>query len=184
MASAVQTYRFTPEEFVRAWDAGAFSARVELVEGEVWPVSIGRWHGRTTGCVMRALPNDRFTVTTESLLTDDSVPDPDCWVGAGDAAPVERVGRRLTRWDPADVLLVVEVADETLAQDLGVKADVYGRAGFASYWVIARDGVYAHADPTPRGYRTRTTYAPGEDVPVPYTDALLAVDDLLAPDEA
>ncbi|MGI8873159.1 MAG: hypothetical protein ACR2KP_02300 [Egibacteraceae bacterium] len=28
-------YRFTVEEFVRAWEAGAFSQRVELVDGQV-----------------------------------------------------------------------------------------------------------------------------------------------------
>jgi hypothetical protein len=56
MASAALTDRFTPEEFVRAWDAGAFSTRVELVEGEVWPVPIGDWRGDTTGRITRALP--------------------------------------------------------------------------------------------------------------------------------
>jgi hypothetical protein len=130
---------------------------------------------------MRALPNERFTVTTASLITDDAVPDPDCWVRRRDAVGAARVGRRLTRWDPADVLLVVEVADETLTQDLGVKAGIYGRAGFAVYWVVAREGLHVHTDPTPLGYRTRTTYAPGERVAVPYADAELAVDDLLAP---
>lgn len=35
-------------EIVReAWEAGAFDHRVELVEGEVWPVVIGDWHGET-----------------------------------------------------------------------------------------------------------------------------------------
>lgn len=181
MASAALTYRFTPEEFVRAWDAGAFSARVELVEGQVWPVAIGRWHGRTTGRITRALPNDRFVVTTESLITDDSVPDPDCWVCERDAQPTGRLGRRLTRWQPADVLLVVEVADETVAQDLGGKAAVYGRAGFGVYWVVTREGIFEHTAPTPQGYRIRTTYRPGEMIPVRHAAAELAVDDLLAP---
>lgn len=181
MASAASTYRFTPEEFARAWDAGAFSTRVELVEGEVWPVSIGDWHGDTTGRIMRALPDDRFVVTTASLITGDSVPDPDCWVRAPDAQPVGRLGARLPRWDPADVLLVVEVADETLAQDLGTKAGVYGRAGFAVYWAATREGIVEHTEPTPHGYRTRITYRPGETIPVRYAGLELAVDDLLAP---
>lgn len=180
MESAALTYRFTPEEFVRAWDAGAFSGRVELVEGEVLPVSIGRWHGRTTGRITRALPNDRFDITSESLITDDSVPDPDCWVCAGDAVSIGRFGRRLSRWRPADVLLVVEVGDESASYDLSVKAGVYGRAGFGVYWVATREGIFEHTDPTPRGYRIRTTYLPGEMIPVRHSGIELAVSDLLA----
>jgi hypothetical protein len=181
MASVASAYHFTPEEFLRAWDAGAFSTHVEMVEGEVWPVSIGQWHGDTTGRITRALPNDRFVVTTASLITEDSVPDPDCWMRPAAAEGVDRVGRRLTRWEPTDVLLVVEVADETVAQDLGTKAGVYGRAGFSVYWVATREGIFEHSDPTPRGYRTRTTYRPGETIPVRHAATELAVDDLLAP---
>lgn len=180
MSTAAATYRFTPEEFVRAWDAGAFSGRVEMVEGEVWPVAIGQWHGRTTGRITRALPNHRFEITSESLITDDSVPDPDCWVCAGDAVSIGRFGRRLSRWRPADVLLVVEVGDESAAYDLAVKAGVYGRAGFPVYWVATREGIFEHTDPTPQGYRTRTTYLPDEMIPVRHAGTTLAVSDLLA----
>lgn len=79
------------------------------------------------------------------------------------------------------MLLVVEVADETLAQDLGKKAGVYGRAGFAVCWAATREGIVEHTEPTPHGYRTRITYWPGETIPVRYAATELAVDDLLAP---
>lgn len=181
MASAAQTYRFTPEEFVRAWEADAFSTRVELIEGEVVPVSIGPWHGVTTMRIIRALPNDRFVITGESLVTDDSVPDPDCWVRAATARPAGRLGSRLSRWAPHDVLLVVEVADTTIAEDLGTKARMYSRASFPLYWVATREGIYEHSQPTPDAYRLRTLYRPGERIGVHYADVELAVDDLLAP---
>jgi hypothetical protein len=84
----------------------------------------------------------------ESLVVEDSVPDPDCWIRPREAMGVGSVGTRLTRWRPQDVLLVVEVADETVSHDLGPKARVYARAGFSVYWVITRDGIYEHTEPT------------------------------------
>jgi Uma2 family endonuclease len=181
MGESALTYRLTPEEFARAWEAGAFSRRVELVDGEVWPVAIGGWHGRTTARLSRALPDDWFTVISESLVAGDSVTDPDCWVAPAGAEPVGRVGARLAVWRPADMLLVVEVGDEAVEQDLTVKARVYAQAGFAVYWVVTRDGIYEHTDPVGDGYRLRTHHRPGERIPVRYAGTDLAVDDVLAP---
>ncbi len=129
-------YRWTRDEFVRAWEVGAFERRVELVEGEVWEVSIGPWHGETTGQVIRALPGDGVKITMATLPAGDSLPDPDCWVLRAGASPAGTIGRRLASWRPEDVLLVVEVSDESVTQDLGVKALLYGRAGYAVYWVV------------------------------------------------
>jgi len=184
MSETALTYRFSREEFVRAWEAGAFSTRVELVDGEVWPVTIGGWHGRTTARLIRALPDDRFIVTSESLVTGDSVTDPDCWVASAEAEPVGTVGSRLALWRPVDVLLVVEVSDETVEQDLTVKARVYAQAGVRVYWVVTPEGIYEHTDPLDDGYRVRTHHRPGETIPLGYADTHLAVDDVLAPLEA
>ncbi|MEU1957765.1 hypothetical protein [Nocardia sp. NPDC019255] len=41
MTEASIAYRWTRSEFLHAWEAGAFDHRVELVEGELWPVVIG-----------------------------------------------------------------------------------------------------------------------------------------------
>ena len=43
MSSTVAPYRWSVSEFLRAWEAGAFDNRVELINGEVWPVVIGDW---------------------------------------------------------------------------------------------------------------------------------------------
>ena len=37
---------------------------------------------------------------------------------------------------PADVALVVEVSDSSLARDRGEKRDNYGRAGIPVYWIV------------------------------------------------
>ena len=83
-------------------------------------------------------------------------------------------------WDATDVLLVVEVADETTIQDLNVKAKLYGRAGYPVYWVVRQEGIWVHTGPISTGYRTRVEYRHGERIAVPYADAALAVDELIA----
>src|SRR4029453_15512981 len=87
--------RWDPDEFVRGWGADGFDRRVELVDGEVWPVTIGSWHGDTTMRVARALPNGTVTVSTSTLPTGESLPDPDCWVRPVGATPIEALGTNL-----------------------------------------------------------------------------------------
>jgi Putative restriction endonuclease len=179
VSEAALIYRWSRDEFVRAWEAGVFDHRVELVEGEVWPVVIGPWHGKTTMRVARALPDAGGEVTSATLPAGDSLPDPDCWVLRAGAEPSESIGARLVAWRPEDVLLVVEVADETVLQDLGVKARLYGRAGYGVYWVVTQDVIYEHTEPTPDGYRVRVEHRRGDRIPVRYAGAELGVDDLL-----
>jgi hypothetical protein len=180
-ATEPSRYRWSQDEFVRAWEAGAFDRRVELVEGEAWSIVIGPWHSETTGLVSRALPDGGIRVMMGTLPAGDSLPDPDCWVRRADTSPAENIGRRLALWRPDDVLLVVEVSDDSITQDLGVKAKLYGRAGYGVYWVVTPDAIYEHTDPTGTGYRTRVTYKPGERIPVGYAGTELEVSALLAP---
>lgn len=180
MTTAATAYRWRLEEFIRAWEADVFVARAELVDGEVWPVSIGTWHGDTAARVLRALPNGDHQVTTSSLPTGSSLPDPDCWVRPASAQPRRRLSDRVCEWSPADVVLVVEVADETLEQDLGAKSVLYARAGYRCYWVVTHEGVYEHTDPTEVGYQVRHLRRPGESLNV-YAGREIAVADLVAP---
>jgi hypothetical protein len=179
MTQSAPTYRWSRSEFVRAWEAGAFDHRVELVEGEVWPVVIGSWHGDTVGHLVALLRHTGVRVTTATLPTGESLPDPDCWVRRAEAEPVGTVGSRLAVWDPNDVLLVVEVSDDTMLQDLQSKARLYGRAGYAVYWVVTHDAIYEHTSPTSTGYRTRVEYRSGERIPLGYAGSELAVSDLI-----
>lgn len=181
-APTVGRHRTTLREYLTAWEAGAYETRTELLDGEVWDVSIGAWHGDVTMTVGRTLPNGTVTVTTMSLASGESLPDPDCWVRRKGAQPVEQLSPRMTRWASADVLLVVEVSDETRDYDLGRKAEIYAEAGFAHYWSVCQDGVYAHSEPIAGTYRVRTIYKSGDRVPVPYAPEVeLSVEDLINP---
>lgn len=179
------TWHWDEAAFVRAWEGDVFGAqRVELVEGEVWPVTIGAWHGSVAANLIRALPNDAWQVTTSTLPAGGSIPDPDVWVHRRGAAPLARLGAtgRMLRWSPGDVPLVVEIADSTFAADTEVKPRVYGRAGFPTYWVIHRGGAEVFTDPYESGYRSVLHVAPDGVLHVPYTSVALSLADLLIAD--
>lgn len=183
MTDSGLTYYFSRDEFVRAWEAGAFDHRVELVNGEIWPVVIGDWHGETVMRMARLLPDTRVRITGATLPAVNSLPDPDCWVRRADTEPTARIGQRLHEWDPADVLLVVEVSDETILADLSIKAKLYGSAGYPIYWVVTPEMIYEHSEPKHDGYRKRIEYGRGDRISVPYADVELAVDDVIGPQE-
>lgn len=179
MTAADLRYRWTPEAFLRADAAQVFDGRVELVDGEVWPVVIGDWHGPTTMRIGAALAGPDLVVTQQTLPAGASLPDPDLWVRRSSAEPTGSVSTRVSRWAPADVLLVVEVSDETVLADLTTKAKLYGAAGFPVYWVVTREAVHEHLSPVADGYRSITRYLSGQRVPLRHTGTSVAVDDLI-----
>lgn len=173
--------RWTAEEFVDAWEAGAFADRhrVQLVDGEVWDLGpIHGWHGRAVPRIVQLLAAEGVLVTTETLPMPRSMPDPDAWVLRAGAEPVGSV-RGYARYDPADVLLVVEVSDATLRADLTSKAAVYAEGGVEHYWVLGRDALHVHQGPTNRGYAHVDLLAREDTVALPYASRTLPVRDLL-----
>jgi hypothetical protein len=177
------TFVWDEASYLRAWEAGVFGEqRVELVDGEVIRVVIGDWHGQVTARVIRRLPEDGWRVTIATLPSSGSLPDPDAFVVRVGAEPVARLGtqRTISRLNPGDVGLVVEVADASLVFDTEVKTVVYGRAGFGCYWVVHRDGVEVFTDPFEGGYRERRHVDPDGEVEVPYASgSTISVAELL-----
>lgn len=57
---------------------------------------------------------------------------------------------------PADVIVLIEVADSSLPFDLTTKAMLYARNGMAEYWVADVDGrqMHIHRNPSADGYRS------------------------------
>ncbi|MFN7291354.1 MAG: Uma2 family endonuclease [Pirellula sp.] len=63
------------------------------------------------------------------FVCDDNRPEPDIlWLKP------KRYGA--TRPTAADVMLLIEVSDSSLANDLQIKADIYAESGVAEYWVV------------------------------------------------
>jgi Uma2 family endonuclease len=65
---------------------------------------------------------------------------------------------------PADVILVIEVADSSLGFDRGVKVPLYARAGIPAVWIVdlGRKLVHVYSGPSPDGYLERHTRRAGE----------------------
>ena len=83
----------------------------------------------------------------------ESAPQPDiAWVA------FRRYADR--RPQPAEVSLLIEVADTSLAFDTEVKAGLYAAAGIADYWVVdlISRGVIVFRDPRAGRYETRSTH--------------------------
>jgi len=70
--------------------------------------------------------------------------------------------------DPADVLLLIEVSDTTLAYDQGKKLALYARYGISEYWIVDVEARCVHVHLEPSG----NTYAQIRTVMIP--DALSA----------
>jgi len=65
---------------------------------------------------------------------------------------------------PADTLLVIEVADTTLAYDRGVKLRLYAKSGIPDFWIVnvQNETIEVYGAPTPEGYQTKTIKCKGD----------------------
>jgi hypothetical protein len=111
--------------------------RVELIEGELVAMApIGSEHSGTVNALTRLLVEivgDRGVVAVQNpvQLDDLTEPEPDFAV----LKPRPDYYRRATpRAD--DVLLLIEVADSSLAYDRAVKRSLYARHGIPEFWIV------------------------------------------------
>lgn len=133
-----QRHRFDVDAFLRLAEAGviASKARVELIEGDIVEMApIGWRHAKIVDRLNRLLvraAGDEALVSVQNALqlSAFAAPQPDLML----LAPAYESQPRLP--EPADVLLVVEVAESSLAFDLGAKADLYARSGVRECWVV------------------------------------------------
>lgn len=135
----MQRHRVTVEQYHRMAEAGVLApdARVELIEGEIVDMAPMKSRhasvvGRLNAILGRAVGLQAMVWCQLPLrLSRDSEPEPDLMLlkprsdfysGAHPAA--------------ADVLLLIEVSDTTLAYDRGIKLPLYARHGVAEVWIV------------------------------------------------
>jgi hypothetical protein len=145
---------------------------VELIHGWLVPkMSKNAPHRVSTRKVRRSLerilPSGWYAETQDPVTLADSVPEPDVSVAR------EELSEDATR-NPAaaDVAMVVEVSESTLARDRGSKKQLYAEARIPIYWIVnlEDDQLEVFADPTGPSaqpdYRTSQVFGPEEQVPV------------------
>lgn len=155
----VRRHKLSVEDFHKLGEAGVLHAdsRVELFEGELVDIApIGCWHAGVVAMLTEVFVR-RATDTTvwtqgPVRFADDSELQPDVTV----LRRREDFYRSATP-RPADVLLLVEVSDSTLAYDRGPKLDLYARHGIREVWIVnLRDQrLDVFRGPAPEGYRIR-----------------------------
>lgn len=181
-------HRFSIAEYHRLVEVGLLDedARVELLEGWIVPKkSRSPLHDAVIHVLLELLRNQlaaEFAVRVQgALLTNDSEPEPDLAVVIGPS------GRyRDHHPSTGEVLLVVEVADASLARDRR-KAAIYASIGIPAYWIVnLRDGsveVRTQPEAERRRHAATAVHRAGEAVEVRNNEQLLAtlrVDDLFA----
>ncbi len=172
-------YRFTIEDYLKMGEAGILlpEDRVELIDGQVVAMSpIGTWHVVSIMRLNRILagqlgkgyglsPQGGLNIGKHSQLVPDIVvvPSEDQW-DTGLRGP--------------DCLLVIEVAQTSLATDRTTKKAIYASEGVPEYWIVdlSARAVEVYRDPQDGDYRSRTRYTremvvpcdsvPGVSVPV------------------
>jgi Uma2 family endonuclease len=129
----------TVAEYHRMGEVGILTEddRVELIEGQLIAMSpIGSNHAGTTNRLNRVLVRlvgERGVVAVGNpvQLDDLSEPQPDFAI----LKPREDDYRRATP-RPDEVLLIIEVADSSLAYDRTVKRSLYARHGIPEFWIV------------------------------------------------
>ena len=191
-ALPVQTFtptrrRFTVEEYCAMAEAGilAEDERVELLDGEIFVMPpIGPPHEDGTTRLSRALIlrlGDRAWVRVQNSvrLNDYGLPEPDI------AVVRFRDDYHRNRPTPADVLLVIEVADSSLRRDRELKLPHYAAAGIPEVWIanVPARQVEAFHDPVNGVYQSRRIVpADGQISPIAFPDVVLTVGEFLLGD--
>jgi Uma2 family endonuclease len=176
---------FTVDQFHQMGEAGIFSEddRVELLAGEIVDMTpIGSRHA---ACVSRLTHlfaphlGEAFVLRVQDpvQLDDYSEPQPDL-------ALVKPRGDfyRDAHPRPAEVLLLIEVADTSVEIDRAEKIPLYAASGVPEVWIVDLNAghVDVYRDPASGGYQTHETVVRGGSLrPAALSQVELSADSLI-----
>src|SRR5258708_10659424 len=183
-AIPVERKAFTVGEYEQMISAGVLSEddRLELIEGEILAMSpIGGLHIQVV---------TRLTRLLVLLLKDQAVVSIQNPVRLRNSEPQSDVAvlRPSVNDEPtgvpraSDVILVIEVADTSVALDRAVKIPLYGREGIPEAWLVdlGQGAIEVYRGPSLSGYRNKQTLGAGDTLTIEgVADAHLRVDDVL-----
>jgi Uma2 family endonuclease len=183
---AVARRLFTREEYHRMGEAEILkpTERIELIQGEIVEMApIGRRHyafvdNLTQLLIMRLAGRAIVSAQGPIALADDSEPQPDVAVYRRRAVPYKDADR-----GPDDALLLIEVAETSLAYDRSTKLRLYAAAGIVEYWVVdcGAEAIEVHRAPHADGYRDVRRVAGAATVsPQAFPDVVLSLTEIFA----
>lgn len=185
MSVQIQRRWFSVDDYYRMIDAGILSEddRVELIEGEVIKMSpIGKFHAacvnRLNALFNRLLGRTVIVSVQNPVRVDDfSEPQPD----------ISLLKPRDDFYSsgyptPADVLLIVEVADTSIQFDRMRKIPLYAQAGIPKVWLVdlGRDLIEVYAKPAGGLYQDFREARRGETLTLSsLPNLVISVEDIL-----
>jgi Uma2 family endonuclease len=152
MSVQLQKHFFTIDEYYLMAQGGVFAEddRLELIEGEVIEMSPIREHH--SGCLNRLNKllhrsvGELAIVSVQAPISSDdfSEPQPDVALLKPRADFYSN-----SHPTPADVLVIIEVADTSVEYDRRVKLPLYARAGIPEAWlvILPKDSIEVHSEP-------------------------------------
>ena len=178
-------HKLNVDEYYRMGEAGILGEddRVELIDGEILDMApIGPGHEATVSglnetlvmaCMGRAIVSPQNSVR----LGRWSAPQPDLAVlrrRPDYYSTGERAG-------PEDVLLLIEVADNSLRYDRTVKLPLYARARIREVWIVdlKRGVVEVSRAPAGDSYADMTTHRRGESIALSLAPEIVVKLDLI-----
>jgi len=159
-------HHFTVEEYFALSKLGLLPERTELIEGDIYDMSAhSPRHRKVVNIVtdnLKAALQGKATIFAQSTLAFEGwSPEPDVMVLKYDP---DQYGDRQPTTD--ETLLIVEVADTTLAKDKGLKLRNYAWQGVREYWVVnlLEDVLEVYRHPRGEEYGERATYTFQDEV--------------------
>ena len=182
---SVQLKRWTRAEYEAIVAQGILApeSHVQLLDGEIIQMTPqGALHRTAVTLVAEAVrailpPGYHVQVQAPLAISDDGEPEPD-------VAVIQGAIRDFATRHPTTALLVVEVADTSLALDRGRKKAAYARARIPEYWILNLPdrSLEVHRDPEPGTgtYRAQKTLHPPDEIsPVSFPTARILMSALL-----
>jgi Uma2 family endonuclease len=163
-------FRMTVDQYERLVETGVLDGQpIELING-LLVKKIGRKPPHVIAC--EALRDEllplilrgwRLAIEAPVRIPDFDEPEPDLVIVRGMRA--QYADRHP---GPAEVAVLIEVADTTLERDRGEKQLAYARGGVPEYWILnlVDSQIEVYTEPTLTGYRDRRILAANEQVAV------------------
>ncbi|MGR4863374.1 Uma2 family endonuclease [Caulobacter sp. LARHSG274] len=157
---------FTTQDVFRMIEAGVMQEdeNVELIEGELVVMAAKKNDHEIAKSafnewlVKGKADDQRVGVETTLYLAELLFVEPDLMLYPRAFKPQELSG--------GDITLLIEISDESLSRDLGLKAATYAHHGVRDYWVVDVETrrVIVHRDPSDEAYRSIETFEADREV--------------------
>ncbi|MBR8827237.1 MAG: Uma2 family endonuclease [Gomphosphaeria aponina SAG 52.96 = DSM 107014] len=179
------TRKFTIKDYYKMAESGILteSDRVELIRGEI--VEMSPISPKHAACVIRlnAILSEKLrkralrSIQNPIQLDDTSEPQPDVVLLKN---PIDTYRKRLPQ--PADIFLIIEVADTSVKYDREVKIPLYAEANIPEVWLVDVNNncVEMYRQPTANGYQNMQKFTGEESLSIlAFPDVIIKVNEII-----